>query len=137
MTVIWASVLYGLYHGLIYLPVMLSWFGPEPFRDAISDTNEFSPSPADHAHPDEFSFSSKVSEASPIEGRKHSIQASFPQKVPNLHLGLFRSSGKYPLDGGAAPSKSGKAGMHESPVPIVMTLQPRACRETYTARPFT
>ncbi|CAG0883652.1 unnamed protein product [Darwinula stevensoni] len=35
LTVIWLSVIYGLYHGLIYLPVMLSWFGPDPFVDVM------------------------------------------------------------------------------------------------------
>ncbi|CAG0884252.1 unnamed protein product [Darwinula stevensoni] len=37
--IIWFSVIYGLYHGLVYLPVMLSWFGPQPFADTLSSTD--------------------------------------------------------------------------------------------------
>ena len=28
-------MIYGLYHGLVYLPVMLSWFGPQSFSDTL------------------------------------------------------------------------------------------------------
>ncbi|CAG0903723.1 unnamed protein product, partial [Darwinula stevensoni] len=145
LEVMWASVLYGLYHGLIYLPVILSWFGPEAFQEVLHDKSANKSSPAiedscrknsfpDQSYPDEFSFSSRVSEASPIEKTrgKHSIQSSLPQTVPNLHLGIFRSSGKYPLDGGG--SEEGKQRSH---VPIAVTLQPKKSLEMYTRRPST
>ncbi|CAG0884244.1 unnamed protein product [Darwinula stevensoni] len=32
------KVIYGLYHGLVYLPVMLSWFGPQPYVDSLHST---------------------------------------------------------------------------------------------------
>ncbi|CAG0905223.1 unnamed protein product [Darwinula stevensoni] len=38
LKVIWFSVIYGLYHGLVYLPVMLSWFGPQAFVDSLHST---------------------------------------------------------------------------------------------------
>ncbi|CAG0899620.1 unnamed protein product [Darwinula stevensoni] len=38
LKVIWFSVIYGLYHGLVYLPVMLSWFGPQPFVESLDST---------------------------------------------------------------------------------------------------
>ncbi|CAG0903247.1 unnamed protein product [Darwinula stevensoni] len=40
--VIWFSVIYGLYHGLVYLPVMLSWFGPQAFVDLLHSTKNSS-----------------------------------------------------------------------------------------------
>ena len=42
---IWLSVIYGLYHGLIYLPVMLSWFGPDAFTDILQGTDTDSSKP--------------------------------------------------------------------------------------------
>ena len=66
--VIWFSVIYGLYHGLVFLPVMLSWFGPEPFSDTTESTEQAednqSPVVSVKCHPEpvgrEQSFISKV-----------------------------------------------------------------------------
>ncbi|CAG0884246.1 unnamed protein product [Darwinula stevensoni] len=46
LKVIWFSVIYGLYHGLVYLPVMLSLFGPQPFADSLHSTDD-SPTQSD------------------------------------------------------------------------------------------
>ncbi|XP_013382604.1 protein patched homolog 1 [Lingula anatina] len=38
--VFFGVVVYGLFHGLIYLPVILSWLGPAPYLSAIKEAEE-------------------------------------------------------------------------------------------------
>ncbi|CAG0883649.1 unnamed protein product [Darwinula stevensoni] len=100
--VIWLSVIYGLYHGLFYLPVMLSWFGPDPFVDVM---------PSMSASP---STDLLDMELEGVEGSKLPVVTAPHYSTFMWKVHWNKNRGEYPMTNGTGHPQREGAGGHES-----------------------